>query len=84
MSTQSLTYIDPDLAFALSKVYNQQQYIGLTRGITQAMYLLPLKENFDAFVAAADTYFSDVVLMEPKLLQMYDEVIPLIDRELER
>jgi hypothetical protein len=85
LSTQSLTYIDPDLAFALSKVYNsQQQYIGLTRGILQAMYLVPLKENFDAFVAAADTYFSDVVLMEPKLVQMYDEVIPLIDRELER
>lgn len=85
LSTQSLTYIDPDLAFALSKIYNsQQQYIGLTRGITQAMYLVPLKENFDAFVAAADTYFSDVVLMEPKLLEMYDEVSQLIDRELER
>jgi hypothetical protein len=85
LSTQSLTYIDPDLAFALSKVYNsQQQYLGLTRGITQAMYLVPLKENFDAFVAATDTYFSDVVLMEPKLLQMYDEVLPLIDRELDQ
>lgn len=85
VSTQSLTYIDPDLAFALSKVYNnQQQYMGLTRGITQAMYLIPLKENFDAFVAATDTYFSDVVLMEPQLLKMYDEALPLIDRELER
>jgi hypothetical protein len=85
LSTQSLTYIDPDLAFALSKIYNsQQQYIVLTRGITQAMYLVPLKENFDAFLAAVDTYFSDVVLMEPQLLKMYDEVLPLIDRELEQ
>jgi hypothetical protein len=58
--------------------------MGLTRGITQAMYLIPLKENFDAFVAATDTYFSDVVLMEPQLLKMYDEALPLIDRELER
>ena len=84
LTTQSLAYINQDLAFTLSRVYNtQQQYLTLTRGITQAMYLLPIRENFDAFIAATETYFSDIVLMEPRLLEMYDEALQLIDRELE-
>ena len=83
LTTQSLAYIDEDVAFALSRVYNsQEQYTGLTRGITQAMYLLPLRESFDAFAAAAETYFNDLVIMEPKLLKMYDELLQLLDREL--
>ena len=39
LATQSLAYIDSDLAFAISHVYAaQQQLDGSTRGVTQAMY----------------------------------------------
>ena len=83
LATQSLTYIEPDLAFALSRVYGvQQQYAELSRGVLQAMYLRNPREDLDGFLAAVDTYYGDVVLMEPKLLGMYDELLPQIDRAL--
>jgi hypothetical protein len=83
LATDALTDIDSELAFALSRTYNaQESYEDLTSGVTQAMYLLPLRENFDGFAAAAETYFADLVLMEPKLLQLYDELLLRIDRAL--
>ena len=83
LATQSLAHVEPDVAFALSRIYNEQQgYAELTRGVTQAMYLLPRRENFDAFVEAVELYFSDLVILEPKLLRLYDEVLPRIDRAL--
>lgn len=80
LSTQALTYVDQDLAYAISRAYNlQDQYDGLTRGVTQAMYLLPLRDNFDGFVAAAETYFNDIVLIEPRLIATYDDVLARLD-----
>jgi hypothetical protein len=81
--TQSLTYIDPDVAFALSRVYGKQQEYGeLTRGMMQAMYLLDKRENFDGLAAAVESYFGDLVGDEPMLLAMYAEILPQIDRAL--
>ena len=83
LATQALTYLDPELAFALSRIYNvQTSYSEFTRGMTQAMYLLPRQENFDAFAEAADAFFGDLVVMEPKLITMYDAALPRIDRAL--
>lgn len=83
MTTQALTYVDPDLAFALSHVYNMQKVFNeFTRGMTQAMYLIPMQDNFDAFAQAADAYYGDAVFMEPKLLAEYDDLIRQIDRSL--
>lgn len=83
LATQSLSYLDEDVAFSLSRIYSaQQSYAELTRGMTQAMYLLPRQENFDAFAEAADAFFGDLVVMEPKLITMYDAVLPRIDRAL--
>ena len=40
LATQSLAYIDPTLAFGLSRIYtSQQDYAELSRGVLQAMYL---------------------------------------------
>jgi hypothetical protein len=39
-------------------------------------------KNFDGFAQAVDTFLSDVTYMEPRLLTMYDEVLPRIDRAL--
>ena len=79
LATQSLAHIDPQIAFGLSRIYGLQRTYGdLTGRIMQAIYLRPVTENFDGLVA----YFGDLVLWEPKLLQMYDEVLPEIDRAL--
>ena len=45
----------------------------------QAIYLRPITETFEGLNA----YFGDLVLWEPQLIQMYDEMLPQIDRELE-
>lgn len=83
LTTQALTYIDRDLAFALSRVYGEQKVVGeLTRGMSQAMYMLSIPDNFDGFAAAAGTYYGDMVIMEPKLIQDYDQLLPQIDRAL--
>jgi hypothetical protein len=82
--TQSLTFVDPSLAFALSRIYTMQQgYAELSRGILQAMYLLPpMSENPTAFFGALSVYYGDIVLYEPRLLELYDEILPQIDRAL--
>jgi len=83
LTTQALSYIDRDLAFALSRVYGEQKVIGeLTRGMSQAMYVLSIPDNFDGFAAAAGTYYGDMVIMEPKLIEHYDDLLPQIDRAL--
>ena len=82
--TQSLTYVDPSLAFALSRIYTMQQgYAELSRGILQAMYLLPpMSENPIPFFGALSVYYGDIVYYEPRLLELYDEILPQIDRAL--
>ena len=83
LTTQALTYIDRDLAFELSRVYNEQKYFSeLTRGMTQAMYLIPMQDNFDAFAQATEVYYGDAVFVEPKLIGEYDELLRHIDRVL--
>jgi len=79
MGTQSLAQIDQDIATSLSRIYGlQRTYLDQTRGILQAMYLRPLSENYNGLAA----YYGDVVLWEPALIRMYDEVLPRIDRTL--
>lgn len=83
LTTQALSYIDRDLAFELSRVYNEQKsFSELTRGMTQAMYLIPMQENFDGFAQAAETYYGDAVFVEPKLIGEYDELLHHLDRVL--
>jgi hypothetical protein len=81
MATQSLNDIDSQLAFAIARVYNSQQtYTDITHGILQAMYLRPPNEDLDAFLSALALYLGDIVLNEPRLLTMYDALLPQIDR----
>ena len=82
--TQSLTFIDPSLTFALSRIYTtQQSYAELSRGILQAMYVLPpMSENPIPFFGALSVYYGDIVYYEPRLLELYDEILPQIDRAL--
>jgi len=83
MATQSLNYLDSQLAFAIARVYNSQQaYAELTHDIMQTMYLRPPNEDLDPFLRSLSVYYGDVVLMEPELVRMYDDLLPQIDRAL--
>ena len=79
LATQSLVHLDPKIAYNLSRIYGlQQTYSDSTRGIMQAIYLRPLMENVEGLTA----YYGDLVLWEPQLLRLYDEILPQIDRAL--
>jgi hypothetical protein len=79
-ATQSLAYIDPDLAFSISHVYAAQRQLDeLTRAITQSMYSRP---DLNTFLLGVSTYFGDCTLHEPRLLTIYDEILPRLDRAL--
>jgi hypothetical protein len=79
LATQALAHIDSDLALGLSRVYGlQRTSLEMTHGIMQAIYLRPLQENFEGLL----WYYGDIVLWEPQLLRMYDELVPQIDRAL--
>ena len=79
LATQSLAHIDPEVAFGLSRIYGlQRSYEQSTSGIMQAIYLRSLTENFEGL----RSYYGDLVLWEPRLLGMYDELLPQLDRRL--
>ena len=81
--TQSLAYIDPQLVFSLSRIYTLQQGYGdLSSGILHAMYIRTPDENLNGFLSAVAIYYGDIVFYEPKLLGLYEEVLPRIDRAL--
>jgi hypothetical protein len=79
LATQALVHIDSDVAVGLSRVYGlQRTYLEMTRSIMQAIFLRPLDESYEGLL----WYYGDIVLWEPQLLRMYDELVPQIDRAL--
>jgi hypothetical protein len=84
LATQALVHMEPEVAFAVSRIYSlQRRYEGLTEGITHAMYLRPPSDGPEAFFPAVAVFYGDIVFFEPELLRLYDEVLPLLDRALE-
>ena len=84
-ATQALVDFEPELAFALARVYGvQARYQGLTEGIINAMYLRPPSEDTLQFLHSLTLYYSDVTKLEPALARFYDELLRQVDRELGR
>jgi hypothetical protein len=82
LATQSLAYIDSDLALAISHVYAaQRQLEDAARAVTQAMYATTDGAAFLSHGLA--TYWGDCTLLEPRLLTMYDDVLPRLNRALD-
>jgi hypothetical protein len=88
IATQSLSYLDSDLALSLSNVYNLQGTVTeATRGLVQAMYVASPaagKKQRDDFLATLYLYYNDMILYEPQLMKMYDDILPKIDTTLSR
>ena len=83
LATQALADIDSGLAFEIAGVYAQQRiYSGLTADLMQAMYLRPPSEDFDRFLHSVKIWLDDIVYFEPGLLELYDRILPMIDRAL--
>jgi len=87
MATQSLTYIEPDLAYALSNVYGVQASLeeetqGFVQGMFAGMFARPLSQDADGFLAALLAYFGDMSLTEPRLIGLYDDALQRIDKTL--
>jgi hypothetical protein len=83
LATGALNYFKPDLSYQLSHIYTLQENVSeLTRGLTQAMYVRSPYESFDGFLSAVAVYYDDAIYMEPRLLEAYDKILPLLDRAL--
>jgi hypothetical protein len=83
LATQSLTYIDSDLAHAISQTYAvQRQLDNATHTITQVMYTRAGDPDLLGFLRSMSVYFGDCTLIEPRLLSMYDDIIPRLNRAL--
>jgi hypothetical protein len=80
LATQSLANIDSSLALDLSHIYTvQRQLADETQGMVQAMFLQVSNQNPDALGEAVGIYFSDMGAFEPKLVKMYDDILPRLD-----
>ena len=83
LATQSLAYVDSDLAHAIAHVYAvQRQLDGATRDITLVMYDKSGEGNYVSLIGSMANYFGDCNLIEPRLIALYDEMIPRLDRAL--
>jgi hypothetical protein len=83
LATQSLSYIDSDLAFALSGIYNVQSALsGEAEAFMAGMFTRPPAADQTTYLAALQAYFGDMSFFEPKLLTMYDEALQKIEKAL--
>ena len=83
IATQALSYVDADLAQRVAHVYAvQRQLDGATRDITLVMYSRAGDPDPAPLSIALATYFDDCNLIEPRLLKLYDEILPVLDARL--
>lgn len=85
VATQSLTYLDAKLAYAISQIYTHQQAFETYENAFAQSMLAPssfVTDNRPAVVAALVTYLNDVVAQEPAIVLQYDTVVPQIDAAL--
>jgi hypothetical protein len=85
LATQALSYLKPDLAFDISKVYTKQNAFQKLEDSFLASAFTPSglsSENFKGLATAMEIYLIDVNQLEPALVSHYEKVIPEIKRAL--
>jgi len=85
LATQALSYLDPDLAFDISKVYTQQNGLQKLEDSFLAAAFTPANLSSDTLKGLAPAmlfYLGDVNQQEPPLVSRYEKVIPEIKRAL--
>lgn len=85
LATQSLSYLKPELALDISKVYTAQSAFQTLENSFLASAFTPAtfsSDNVKGLVAAMEYYLRDINQKEPAILQLYDKVIPEVDQAL--
>jgi hypothetical protein len=85
LATQSLSYLKPELAFEISKVYTEQNAFQTLENSFLASAFTPTtfaSDNFKGLATVMEYYLIDVNIQEPLILQRYEKVIPEIDHAL--
>jgi competence protein ComGF len=85
LATQALSYLKPELAFNISKIYTAQSAFQTLENSFLASAFTPAtfsSDNVKGLVAAMEYYLRDINQKEPAILQLYDKVIPEVDQAL--
>jgi hypothetical protein len=85
LATQGLSYLRPDLAFDVSRVYTQQSgFQRLQDSFLSATFTPSTLSNEDlrGLARAMEVYLVDVNIQEPAMLRSYDQVIPKLKSSL--
>lgn len=85
LATQSLAYMDSDLVFSLSAVYNRQAELReLSSYLIQSEFAQPPAEGqtIAPFFQKTDVYFDDAIPAETEILKAYGDVLPKLNRAL--
>jgi len=85
LATQALSWLKPDLAFDISKVYTQQHAVQQLQDsfLTAAFSPASLSsDNVKGLATAMEFYLIDVNIKEPAMLTSYEKIIPEIKRAL--
>jgi len=82
LANQSLSYLAPKLAYAISRVYTRQQaFQTLENSFLQSVFAPSTFAGQDAtgLARSMDAYLIDVNIQEPDLLKLYGQLLPQID-----
>ena len=82
LANQSLSYLAPKLAYAISRVYTRQQaFQTLENSFLQSVLAPSTFAGQDAtgLARTMDAYLIDVNIQEPDLLKLYAQLLPQID-----
>ena len=82
LANQSLSYLAPQLAYAISRVYTRQQGLQtLENSFLQSVFGPSTFASEDAtgLAGSMEAYLIDVNIQEPDLLKLYAELLPQID-----
>jgi hypothetical protein len=85
IATDALSYMDPDLAFAIADVYHQQQVFQDIQSSFLANLFTPdyfREENGRSALMTLSAYMGDVTYQEPHMLELYDRLRPKLDSAL--
>jgi len=85
LATQALSYLKPDLAFDISKVYTQQNAFQTLENSFLASAFTPASmssDNVKGLATAMVIYLADVNQLEPAMVSPYEKVIPEVKRAL--
>ena len=87
LATQALSYMKPDMAYAISRLYTRQQtFQTIENGFMQSAFTPTVfadTSNTVGLTIAMMAYMGDVNIQEPSLLKAYDVMLPKLDSALD-